>query len=150
MRDYTLIQPEIRRRLVRRIIVDIYPTTRSMIYYSRIIIACNFKCNIIYWFYQISIIIKWIFNIWNKTYMRILIAKEAFNRKISSLTSKLNNGLRKELVSYFWSIALYGPGVWTLTKLEWKYLESFEKWCWRRMEKIKCWEKVTNGQVSWT
>ena len=32
-------------------------------------------------------------------------------------------------------------------KLEQKYLESFEKWCWRRMEKIekvKWSEKVTN------
>ena len=36
---------------------------------------------------------------------------------------------------------------WTLRKLEWKYLESFEMWCWRRMEKIKWSEKVTNEQV---
>ena len=28
-----------------------------------------------------------------------------------------------------------------------KYLESFEMWCWRRMEKIKWSEKVTNKQV---
>jgi hypothetical protein len=26
-------------------------------------------------------------------------------------------------------------------------LESFEMWYWRRMEKIKCSEKVTNAQV---
>ena len=40
---------------------------------------------------------------------RIAIAKEAFNRKISLLTSKLNFELRKELVRcYVWSIALYG------------------------------------------
>ena len=32
-------------------------------------------------------------------------------------------------------------------KLEQKYLESFEMWCWRRMEKIKWSEKVTNEQV---
>ena len=32
-------------------------------------------------------------------------------------------------------------------KLERKYLESFEMWCWRRMEKIKWSEKVTNEQV---
>ena len=29
----------------------------------------------------------------------------------------------------------------------WKYLESFEMWCWRKMEKIKWSEKVTNEQV---
>ena len=52
--------------------------------------------------------------------MRIAIAKEAFNRKMSLLT-------RKKLVRcYVWSIALYGSETWTLRKLERKYLESFE------------------------
>ena len=41
--------------------------------------------------------------------MGIAIAKEAFNRKVSLLTSKLNIELRKKLVRcYVWSIALYG------------------------------------------
>ena len=41
--------------------------------------------------------------------MRIVIAKEAFNRKMSLLTSKLNIELKKKLVRYYvWSIALYG------------------------------------------
>ena len=70
--------------------------------------------------------------------MRIVIAKEVFNRKISLFTSKLNTELREELVrGYVWSIALYGSETWTLRKLEQKYLESFEMWCWMRMEKIK-------------
>ena len=47
----------------------------------------------------------------------------------------------------FWSIALYDSEIWTLRKLERKYLESFEMWCWRRMEKIKWSDKVTNKQV---
>ena len=69
--------------------------------------------------------------------MRIAIAKEAFNRKMSLLTSKLNIELKKKLVRcYVWSITLYGSETWTLRKLERKYLESFETWCWRRMEKI--------------
>jgi len=46
-----------------------------------------------------------------------------------------------------WSIALYGSETFTLRKLERKYLESFELWCWRRMENIKWSEKVTNEQV---
>jgi len=33
-----------------------------------------------------------------------------------------------------WSIALYGDETWTLWKVEQKYLESFEMWCWRRKE----------------
>ena len=77
--------------------------------------------------------------------MRIGIAKEAFNRKISLWTNKLNIQLRKELVRcYVWSIALYGSENWTLTKLERMYLESFEMWCWGRIKKISCSEKVTN------
>ena len=80
--------------------------------------------------------------------MRISIAKEAFNRKMSLLTSNLNIELRKKLVRcYIWSIALYGSETWTLRKLEQKYLERFEMWCWRRMEKIKWSDKVANEQV---
>ena len=80
--------------------------------------------------------------------MRIAIAKEAFNRKMSHLTSKLNIELRKKLVKCpVWSIYLCGSETWTLRTLERKYLESFEMWCLRRMEKKKWPEKVTNEQV---
>jgi hypothetical protein len=59
--------------------------------------------------------------------MRIAIAKEAFNRKISILTGKLNIELKKKLVRCnVWSIALYGSETWTLRKLERKNLQSFE------------------------
>ena len=77
--------------------------------------------------------------------IKMRIVKEAFNKKISLLTSKLNIKLRKKLVRcYVCSIALYGSETWTVTKLERKNLVSFEMWCWRRMEKIKWPEKVTN------
>ena len=70
--------------------------------------------------------------------MRIAIAKEAFNRKMSVLTSKLNIELKKKLVRcYVWSIALYGSETRTLRKLERKYFDSFEMWYWRRINKIK-------------
>jgi hypothetical protein len=76
---------------------------------------------------------------------RIGMAKEAFNRKISLLTSKLNTELRKKLVRcYVWSTALYDSVTWTLRKLKQKYLDSFVMWCWRRMEKIKQSENLTN------
>ena len=46
--------------------------------------------------------------------MRIDIAKEAFYRKTSLLTCKLNIEFRKKLVRcYVWSIAIYGSETWT-------------------------------------
>ena len=51
--------------------------------------------------------------------IRIAIAKEAFNRKISLLTSKLKIKLKNKLVTcYVWSIALHGSETWTQRKLE--------------------------------
>jgi hypothetical protein len=58
---------------------------------------------------------------------RIVMAKSAFKKKKTLLTSKLNLELRKKLVKcYIWSIALYGTDTWALRKLDQKYLESFE------------------------
>ena len=80
--------------------------------------------------------------------MRISIAKEAFNRKRSLLRSKLNIELRKKLVRFYvWSVGLYVSETWTLRKLDREYLENFEMWFWKRMEKIKWSEEVPNGQV---
>jgi hypothetical protein len=45
------------------------------------------------------------------------------------------------------SIALYGAETWTLRKVDQKYLESFEMWCWRRMEKISWTNHVRNEEV---
>jgi len=56
--------------------------------------------------------------------------------------------LRKKLVKcYIWNIALYGAETWTPRAVDQKHLESFEMWCWRRMEKI-CWtDHVRNEEV---
>ena len=48
---------------------------------------------------------------------------------------------------YIWSIALYGAETWILRKVDQKYLESFEIWCWRRMEKISWTDRVSNDKV---
>jgi hypothetical protein len=72
-----------------------------------------------------------------------------FQNYIESLfTSTLDLVLRKKLVKcYVWSIALYGAETWTLRAVDPKHLESFEMWCWRRMEKI-CWtDHVRNEEV---
>jgi len=61
--------------------------------------------------------------------MRFAIVKDAFNRKISLLTSKLSIELWKKLVRYnVWSISLCGLETWTLRLLARRYLESFEMW----------------------
>jgi hypothetical protein len=44
-------------------------------------------------------------------------------------------------------MASYGAETWTLRKLDQKYLESFEMWCWRRMEKISWMDRVNNESV---
>jgi hypothetical protein len=79
---------------------------------------------------------------------RIAMAKAAFNKKTTLFTSKLDLELRKKLVKcYIWSLALYGAETWTLRKLDQKYLESFEMWCWRRMEMISWTDSVNNEAV---
>jgi hypothetical protein len=42
---------------------------------------------------------------------------------------------------------LYGDETWTLRKVDQKYLESFEMWCWRRMEKISWTDRVRSEEV---
>ena len=42
---------------------------------------------------------------------------------------------------------MYGAETWTLRAADQKYLESFEVWCWRRMEKISWTDHVKNEEV---
>jgi hypothetical protein len=79
---------------------------------------------------------------------RIVKAKAAFNRKKTLFNSKLDLNLRKKLVKcYIWNTALCGVETWTLLKVGRKYLESFEIWCWRRMEKISWTDHMGNEEV---
>jgi hypothetical protein len=41
-----------------------------------------------------------------------------------------------------WSTALYGAETWIIQKLDQKYIESFETWCWRGMEEISWTDRV--------
>ena len=82
-----------------------------------------------------------------ETKSRIAVAQAAFNKTKNLFTSKLDLNLRKRLVRcYVWSIALYGAETWTLRATDQKQLESFEMWCWRRME-ISWTEHVRNEEV---
>jgi len=48
---------------------------------------------------------------------------------------------------YIWSTALYGAETWTFRAVDQKHLESFEMWCWSRMEKISWIDHVRNEEV---
>jgi hypothetical protein len=54
---------------------------------------------------------------------------------------------KKLVICYTWSILLYGAERWTLRKIDQKYLENFEMWCWKRMEKISRTDGVRNEEV---
>jgi len=79
---------------------------------------------------------------------RIAMAKAAFSKKRALFTSTLDLKLRKKLVKcYILSITLYGAETWTIREVDQKHLESFEMWCWRRMQKISWKDHVRNEEV---
>jgi hypothetical protein len=62
-------------------------------------------------------------------------------------TSKLDLNLRKKLLKWcIRCIALYGTEADTLRKINQEYLESFEMWCWWRIETISCTDRVKNSK----
>jgi hypothetical protein len=44
-------------------------------------------------------------------------------------------------------MASNGAETWTLPKVDQKYLQRFQIWCWRRMERISFTGHVKNGEV---
>ena len=42
---------------------------------------------------------------------------------------------------------MYGAEIWALRAAEQKHLESFEMWCWRRMENISWTDHVRNEEA---
>jgi hypothetical protein len=55
--------------------------------------------------------------------------------------------LSNKLVKYYiWSIALCGAENFTLRKVDEKYLEGFEMWCWRKMEEIN-WTNHVKSEI---
>ena len=74
---------------------------------------------------------------------RIALAKLHLTRRRIFLPANW----KKLLKCYIWSMALYGAETWTLRATDQKRLESFEMWCWRRMEKISWTDHVRNEKV---
>jgi hypothetical protein len=78
---------------------------------------------------------------------RMLEQESGKTRAVRS-SSKMDLELRKKLVKYYiWSVALYGAETLTLRAIDRKHLESFQMWCWRRMEKISWTDYVRNEEV---
>jgi hypothetical protein len=76
------------------------------------------------------------------------MAKAAFNKRRALFTRTLDLELRKNLMKcHTWSIVLYGAETWTLWAVDQKHLESFEIWCYRRIEKISWTDHVRNEDV---
>ena len=67
---------------------------------------------------------------------KFAMSKAVLNKKEALFTSELDLNIWRKLVNCcILSIALSGPETWTLQKVDQKYLQRFEMWCWRRMEK---------------
>jgi len=76
------------------------------------------------------------------------MAKAAFNKNKTLFTRKLHLNLRKKLVTcYIRSRASYGAETWILQRVDQKYPERFEMWCWRWMEKIIWTNHVMNEEI---
>jgi len=75
------------------------------------------------------------------------VANAAFNKKRALFASTFYLKLRKNLVKcYIWNRALDGAETWTVGPVDQKHLESFEMWCWRKME-ISWTDHVRNENV---
>jgi hypothetical protein len=78
----------------------------------------------------------------------VAMSKSAFNRKKTFFHQQTGHKFKKKLVKcYIWSMALHGAEIWRLRAVDQKHLESFELWCWRRMEKISWTDRVRNEEV---
>ena len=79
----------------------------------------------------------------------IIFTEKAVFKKRALFASKLDLNLRKKLVKcWVWSMALYCTENLTLQKVDQKHLESFEIWCWRRMEKIIWMDHVKDKSIT--
>jgi hypothetical protein len=51
-----------------------------------------------------------------------------------------------EIFLFSFNVTLVSAETWTLRKVYQKYMESFEMWCWRWMEKVSWIDHVKNGE----
>jgi len=76
------------------------------------------------------------------------MVKATFKKRKNFFTNQVDLNLRKKLLKcYTWSIALCGAKNWTLRKVDQKYFECFEMWCWRGLEYISWTDRVRNEEI---
>jgi hypothetical protein len=74
--------------------------------------------------------------------------KAVFNKTKDLFTIKLNLSVRKKRVKCcFRNVPLYGSVTRAHCKVDQKYLDSLEMWCWRRVERISGTDCVKNEVV---
>lgn len=80
---------------------------------------------------------------------RIVIAKEAFNKKKTTFTNThISTSTKLRILRcYIWSILLYGCETWTISNNMQKRLQATEMWFLRRMLKISWGDRITNEEV---
>jgi hypothetical protein len=54
---------------------------------------------------------------------------------------------KKPVKFYIWGVAFYGTRTWKLRKVDQKYIEGSEMWCWRRKEKNSWTDRVRNEEA---
>jgi len=87
---------------------------------------------------QLVPLVIFIYDAWSHIHPNQSLLLAECSKKKTIFTSKLDLNLRKKLIKfYIWSMALYGAETWTLRAADQKYLENFEMWCWRKMEKLQ-------------
>jgi len=65
------------------------------------------------------------------------MAREAFSKKKTLYTSKLDLNFRKKVVKcHIWSTVVCCAETWILRKIDQKYLENMKMRCWTKIEKI--------------
>ena len=70
--------------------------------------------------------------------MQVYHGKSSFQQvELPPPTPNWSKNLSNNIVKcQIWATALCGAEIWVLRKVNQKYSEHFEMWCWRRMEKI--------------
>ena len=82
------------------------------------------------------------------TRVRIEIANNVFTHFKPILTGGLRQATKKKLVkTLVWSVVTYAAETWTINKPDKKRLEAMKMWVWRKMEKVKWTDKLTNEEV---
>jgi len=73
--------------------------------------------------------------------------ENAFNKKQELVKNSLSNNLKNMMVKAFtWSVLLYASETWCLTAEDILKLEAMEMWIWRKIEKIKWIDRVSNEE----